>query len=426
MSGQQQLRAISAVMAHYRAGRLSRRRALGLLTGLGLTATGAIVLLGRGGGQVSAGAPAVPGGHAGHLHARHQEGTPPAPATPVLGQRPDGTYVWRVQVAAFSQADNAEAMAFFPDQITINAGDSIFFDNQGFHTVTFLSGAPEPPLLLPPPASGTPTAGTPVPGQAAVVFNPEALFPTGGDNHDGTGVVNSGAPLDPTSPPFVLTFTKPGTFDYLCLLHPKLMKAKVTVQEKGAALPNDQGAIDKMIADQSAAILGQTAALIARYQAATPAAGSGPTVHEVAAGVGEGQLEAYRFVPDTLTIKSGDTVRWTYHGLQDPHTVTFLGGGTPPDDLVVIPTESGAPMFGINVATFYPAGENVFLGQGYTNSGYLFPDDPNDHRLDALTGFTPPHSYELTFETTGDQPYYCVIHGDPVARQGMVGTITVM
>jgi plastocyanin len=424
MAGHRQLRAISTILAHHRAGRLSRRRALGLLTGLGLTATSAIVLLGRGGGQVSAGGAAAPAGHAGHIHSRHQEGTPEAPpATPVLGERPDGTHVWRVQVAAFSEADGAEAMAFFPGEITINAGDSIFFDNQGFHTVTFLSGSPVPPLALPPNGPGTPAAA-PAAGQPAILFNPQVAFPAGGPNYDGTGYVNSGVPLDPSAPPFVVTFTQPGSYDYLCLVHPSVMTAKVTVQEAGAALPNDQAAIDQMIADQSAAVLGPAASLYAEYGAATPAAAGGPTVHEVAAGVGEGQLEIYRFAPESLAVKVGDTVRWTYHGLQDPHTVTFLGSTEPPEDLVIVPNEAGPPTLGINAATFLPAGDSTYHGQGYANSGYLWPDDPADPRLAGL-GITPGHTYELTFDTAGEYPYYCVIHGDPIARQGMIGTITV-
>jgi plastocyanin len=427
MDGNGRLTAIAAVMARYRTGRLTRRRALGLLTGLGLTATGAVALLGRGGAEVRAGGV---GAHAGHGHFRHQEGTPveeAPPATPVLGERPDGTRVWRVQVAAFSEADLAEAMAFFPEQITVNVGDSIFFDNRSFHTVTFLSGGPVPPLLLPPSAIGTPPAGpvgTPVAGQPAVLYNPEAAFPAGGDSYDGTGYVNSGVPVDPSAPPFVLTFTQPGTYDYLCLVHPKVMKGTVVVQEAGAAPPQDQAAIDQTISERSAAILGQAADLVARYATPSPAAGSGPTVHEVAVGVGEGQLEVFRFVPDALTVKAGDTVRWTYRGIQDPHTVTFLGGGAPPEDLLVIPQEGGPPIFATNAATYLPAGESVYRGQGYANSGYLWPDDPADPRLAGL-GMAARQTYELTFEAAGEQPYYCVIHGDPVAREGMVATITV-
>jgi plastocyanin len=427
MHANRQLHGIAEVMARYRAGRMSRRRALGLLTGFGLTATGAAALLGRGGGEASA------GGHAGHAgHARfghHQEasgspGPEAPPATPVLGEQPDGTRVWRVQVAAFDQANGAEAMAFFPEEITIAAGDSIFFDNQGFHTVSFLSGAPVPPLAVPPTGPGTPTAA-PAAGQPAVLLNPAVVFPAGGDTYDGTGYVNSGVPLDPSAPPFVLTFTTPGSFDYLCLVHSTVMKGKITVQDAGTAPSLDQTAIDQQIAEQSAAILGQAADLIARYSAATPAAGaSGAAIHEVAAGVGEGKLEIYQFVPDTLTVKAGDTVRWTYRGIQDPHTVTFLGGSEPPEDLIVVPQDAGPPIFGINAATFLPAGEAVYHGQGYANSGYLWPDDPSDERLAGL-GMTLPNTYELTFDTAGDQPYYCVIHGDPVARQGMVGTITV-
>ena len=102
---------------------LSRRTALLLLGAAGLTTTGI------GTARLVAG----------------QEATPEAGAmaTPALGQGPDGTRVWRVQVAGNNEAELLEFMTFFPRELTINAGDTVFFDFQGHHaphTVTFLSG----------------------------------------------------------------------------------------------------------------------------------------------------------------------------------------------------------------------------------------------------------------------------------------------
>ena len=63
------------------------------------------------------------------------------PVAPQLGERPDGTRIWRVQVAGDNDAEFLEFMTFFPRELTINAGDTVFFDFKGLHaphTVTFL------------------------------------------------------------------------------------------------------------------------------------------------------------------------------------------------------------------------------------------------------------------------------------------------
>jgi plastocyanin len=133
-----------------------------------------------------------------------------------------------------------EAMGFFPEEITVNTGDAVFFDfGPRFHTATFLSGQERPLLIVPDEAAGTPAAG----GDRFII-NPAAGFPAGGGTYDGTGYVNSGLP-DPSAPPFMLTFTTPGTYDYLCLVHPQ-MKARVVVQEAGAKPPTDQAAYDRL------------------------------------------------------------------------------------------------------------------------------------------------------------------------------------
>ena len=92
---------------------LSRRSALRLLGAAGLTTTGISTVRG-----VAA-----------------QEASPEAGAmaTPALGEGPDGTRVWRVQVAGNNEAEFLEFMTFFPQELTINAGDTIFFDFQGHH-----------------------------------------------------------------------------------------------------------------------------------------------------------------------------------------------------------------------------------------------------------------------------------------------------
>ncbi|MDP9359803.1 MAG: plastocyanin/azurin family copper-binding protein, partial [Chloroflexota bacterium] len=348
--------------------------------------------------------------------------TPPPAATPPLGERPDGTYTWRVQVGAFGEADLIEAMAFLPEEITVNAGDSVFFDIHGFHTVTFPSGQEPPPLLVPESALGGAGGGaTPAAGAGRIVVNPEAGFPAGGNTYDGTGYVNSGLP-DPSAPPFTLTFAQPGTYEYLCLVHPAMMKARVVVQEQGAERPHDQAFYDRQAAEQQEAILEQGRALIARYSQATPAAGAaGGNTWEVTAGVGEGQAQVLRFLPERLEVRAGDTVRWVNRAHTEPHTVTFVDGGAPPEFVLVEPQAGGPPLLVLNPEVMQRAGGKAYGGEGYANSGWLQEESP-----ELYAGFEAPHTYELAFEAPGEFAYYCALHaGGPDDPHGMTGTITV-
>src|SRR3989442_10772799 len=83
------------------------------------------------------------------------------------------------------------------------------------HTVTFTSGEKPPQFPVPEPQSS---------GAPKVVLNPKALTPTNSTRYDGTGYVNSGLLFPPGNPgkfpsSFSLTFTKPGRFEYWCLVH---------------------------------------------------------------------------------------------------------------------------------------------------------------------------------------------------------------
>jgi plastocyanin len=364
------------------------------------------------------------GVHAGHggLYAallRQDAGTPAAVDTPTLGEQPDGTHIWKVKVAGMDEENLIDTQAFFPKEITINAGDAIYFEfptPPGFHTVTFLSGEDVPPLIIPDEAAGTPEAGPPT-----LMINPQAAFPSGSDTYDGTGIVNSGLDVVrlPSDPPFMLTFTTPGTYEYQCIPHGVVMKATVIVQEADAARPEDQAAIDARAEQERAAVLEEGMAEIAEYaEAKATARDDGSTLWEVAAGAGEGQARVMQFLPNALEIKAGDTVRWVNHSKTEPHTVTFLGEGVEqPEDIAVEPQPSGPPKIIQNPATLFPQGGQVFNGEGYVNSGFL-----GELNGEPLPGGP---AYELTFDTAGEFPYYCILHASGPEGPGMAGTITV-
>ncbi|MBA2557985.1 MAG: hypothetical protein H0V12_11685 [Chloroflexi bacterium] len=405
------------LMTEYLTQRLNRRAALALVAGLGLTAGGAVTTV------------AAPAGRL-QMRLAQGEATPEAPvqeadappATPELGEQPDGTMTWRVQVGGMSHEEMIEAMAFFPEEITINAGDRIFFEFLGFHTATFSGEQEAPPLIIPEgTALGTPAVEASDGTRYAV--NPAAGFPSGPSAHDGTSYLNSGIP-DPTMPPFVVEFTQPGTFEYLCLVHPEYMKARVVVQEQGAERPRDQAAYDQQAAEQLEAIFEQGRALIEQYTEegqATPTADGG-TVWEVAAGVGEEQAQVLRFLPDRLQISAGDTVRWTNHGGTEPHTVTFPGENAPPELILVEPQPAGPPLLVLNPEVMEPAGGPSYQGASFANSGWL-----QEEVTEFPEGVEFPHIWELTFDAPGEYRYYCALHGGAEGEElmGMIGTIVV-
>ncbi len=406
---------------------MDRRAAVRLLTGLGLGAIGLGVV-----GAGSVATRALGAGPAGSEHDAHRvgkhgalfhaEGTPTATDAPQPGERPDGTYLWRVKVAGMDMENGLDLQSFFPRELTINAGDSVYFEfptPPGFHTATFLSGGDVPPLFVPDaPADAAPAS--PDAGPPKLIVNPEAAFPTNRDTYDGTGYVNSGLDVVrlPGDPPFVLTFDTPGTFEYQCIPHGAVMKATITVQEAGSPRPEDQAAVDARAEQERAALIEEGMAVAAEFANATATIrDDGSTLWETSAGAGEGQARVMRFLPETLEIRAGDTVRWVNRSVTEPHTVTFLGGAEQPEDVSVEPQTGGPPKIVQNPLTLFPQGIDLAVGEGYINSGFL----------GALNGEPLPGgtAFELTFDRPGEYPYYCVLHASGPEGPGMAGTIIV-
>jgi plastocyanin len=390
---------------------LSRRRLLLGAGGLGLATAGAVVLR-----PAVGAAPNRPGGSAAMLV--HQDATP---ATPELGEQPDGTHLWRVKVGGMDMENLIDVQAFLPTEITINAGDAIWFEFDmmpGFHTVTLLSGEEPAPVFTPDPDAGTPAADEP----PTLILSPEFAFAVGGDTYDGTGTINSGVDVlrDPAAPPFVVTFTEPGEYEYVCLTHGTfgegIMTGQVTVQEADSDLPDDQAAYDQMAEEEYAAIVEEGLAAIEEYAEATvEERDDGTTLWELSAGAGEGKGRVFQFLPNEIEIQVGDTIRWVNRSgaSGEPHTVTFISGEEPPEDVLIEPRPDGPPKLIQNNLTLLPQGGDVYSGEGYVNSGFIgefLPGGSNE--------------YELTFDTAGEFPYYCVLHGG-ADGEGMSATVTV-
>jgi plastocyanin len=112
---------------------------------------------------------------------------------------------------------DAGYMRFTPDNLTIHTNDTIVWTQLNpmmIHTVTFPIPGQTPPefILLSPNIS----------------INPEAAAPAGGSVYNGTGFFNSGV-LQPGQN-YSLMFTKPGKYEYVCLIHDDMgMTGNITV-----------------------------------------------------------------------------------------------------------------------------------------------------------------------------------------------------
>jgi plastocyanin len=375
---------------------MNRREVVRMMGGIGL-ATAGLLAVGR-----SAGA--------------FQDTASPV-AAPQVGPQADGSTLWKVVVGGMDMENMIEYHGFFPGEITINAGDSIWFAEEMpmFHTVTFPGPEQVPPIIIPDPeaaASGTPAAGPP-----KVIINPIAIMGAGSTSVDGSQLVST--TVDAFAAPgtqWIFNFPTAGTFDYVCIPHSAVMRGKVIVQEAGSALPKDQAAYDAEAAEAIAALHEQGLAEIEKYSTpVTTAKDDGTTLHEVAVGAGGAtEVRVQRFLPGEITVTAGDSIKFINQSEGEPHTATFVGAGeAPPEDILPESFADGSPKFAINALTFLPQGGNTFSGTGYVNSGYM-----------GIPQAGLPMEWEVTLDTPGEYVVYCILHGGSDGS-GMAGKVIV-
>jgi plastocyanin len=289
---------------------------------------------------------------------------------------------WSVQAGDERQKNALSALAFGPDTITIDEGDSITWTVEGNdHTITFLGSNAAPP--------GDPTV------------------PQGGNTFNGTNFVSSG--ILPAGSTYTLTFTKAGTYPYFCALHDPEMNGVVVVQPAGTPYPRTQGYYLGVGTSELNAVLSDAMTAVREI----PFAVGGPTVAAGAAPGGPGappsQATVLRFLDGdrlnltTVTIPLGGVVTWVNYSNNEPHTVTFPAAGQP------LSTLDDVNPFGPATGTVVN-GQPIYNGTEITNSGVF------GTVLDL-----PTNTYSLKFTVRGTFTYECLIHDE----FGMIGTVIV-
>jgi plastocyanin len=309
-----------------------------------------------------------------------------------------GARTFQVLAGTSSSDEAIQLPMFFPATVTLNVGDSVVWSDGSEleHTVRF----------------GEPPAGW------------SNIVPFGSETYDGTDFRNSGTLWEPSAPndagpkSYTLTFSKPGTYQYVCGFHTPAMAGTVIVQPAGSAYPST---VDVSMSARLSTITSAKAGYQAGDDPRIPSAlrtGSaaltaqtvtahsdpdGTTRYELNAGYGDGlTFILARFGAARLTIHTGDSVVWTNNEPGDAHTVTFLDNGRD------VPWELPGHVF--NPEGRQRTADGVYRGSGYFNSGLL-----------AKSSAAPPanHTYALTFATPGTYEYQCLIH-DPLGMKGLI------
>jgi plastocyanin len=332
-----------------------------------------------------------------------------APGLAPGSARAQSTYT--VLVGAEDTSVGATVNAYFPDTLTIHVGDTVHWQRNAheIHTVAFLAGTPIPDFLIAAPD------GLPSP----VMFNPVAAYPTApaDGQYDGTSFANSGVigPDAGQALSFDLTFTTPGTYNYVCLVHGVPMSAKIIVVDNQQEIPSPSE-VDQQATRSIDAALAQAPIVLALASFALPpptANPDGTTTYQVMVGYTFGHLDLLHFFPDTLAVNPGDTVMFTLSDadMVAPHTVTFLNGNMSPDDVVPVPQDNGPPLLVFNPAVLFPQNAGQPLTKdGIYSSGLFVPG-----------GTTTSFSFQVG-NITGDLPFQCLLHDN----SGMLGSLHVL
>jgi plastocyanin len=349
---------------------------------------------------------------------------------------------------------------YFPRHLRVHKGDRVRweFPNQGhfdqaFHTVTF-GDADEVPLVR----------ADEVPGLLA--FDERSFFTTGCGRagqpvcviSSSDQFVSSGTPLQHMAgvgqiQPFdAVIDLPPGTYDYFCTLHHPAMKGTIEVVDDDVTVDNPK---PEAFAGEIAALATKADATFAGLSQPTLSNEGGRrvwTVHTGARTDDDIPVSAEAFLPSSLEIRAGDTVRWVMGGTA--HTVTFpdTSTGKGPPQYMTLNCELDQPATGAPgvpaIATvgafglpWCPPGataellltalgtdqqraprDQVVSPATVHNSGIMI-DGALPERMRGRppgSGEHFPSQFEATFPVPGTYAYRCLIHWE-----FMSGSITV-
>jgi plastocyanin len=319
-----------------------------------------------------------------------------------------GPQTFTVVVGAENSSLGITVNAFFPENLRVHVGDTVLFKQNSFeiHTVTFLAGEALPDLLVPFPNGP----------QGSMMLNPKVAFATPPSaGYDGSTYANSGVmSLDDGQPTeYTLTFTKAGTYEYVCVVHGVSMSGKIVVVDPTVKISSPKD-VSKRAQRSIRMQLGEGKELYQEALSQVPEPTKNPdgsTTYHVVMGYNKGQIDLMAFFPRKLTVQPGDTVEWAMGASNmAPHTVTFLNGAPEPPFIIPVPNPAGGPPFlVINPDVALPKNAaGPLTTSGIYNSGLMLPGMP---------GF----SLKIG-DISGNIAYLCLLHD----ASGMIGELKVV
>ena len=309
--------------------------------------------------------------------------------------------IWQATAGAQSKDLARQGLAFLPNELWVQVGDSITwtFATDEVHTVTFLKQDVTPQQTRPANTVGCP-GGSPPDGRTD--DNP---------SFDGSACVNSGRQ---TSGSYTVSFPTAGNFKLVCLVHAN-MTGTIHVLKLSDTLPHNQAFYDEQARNQGTDLLSDGTRLLVRGIAAAEeepgnavSAGIGEIV---ATGGGSHSMSVMRFLRGATVIRVGDTVEWTNLDPVTPHTITF--GIEPADNNMTVGVNPDPDPDGARHAVISSTADNV-------NSGRIVAAPQERTGLaQAPLGVT---RFRVTFTRPGVFNYICALHDE----LGMVGKVIVL
>jgi plastocyanin len=340
-----------------------------------------------------------------------------APVPSFAAPPPPAPQTYTVLVGLENSQQGIDVMAFFPSAVTIHAGDTVHWqiNSNEIHTVSFgyLLNTTLPEAIIPAeplyPADPSP-----------LIVNPEVANPVIPAGEYVGGPANSGimGREEGTVQEFDLTFSEPGDYLYVCLIHGWEMSGTVSVKPLGERVPSPQQSTAQGNQEMAQALASVPAVRKAAEEQIIPPVENpdGTMTHTILLGYHQGQIDLLRFFPDKTIVHPGDTVVWMMSETNDaPHTVTFLNGAPAPGLFVAVPQPSGPPLLYVDPGTLYPSPfppqpDTELTRSGFYNSGLMLPIPGTSHSL--IIGDVTP----------GPEPYLCLLHDE----SGMKGTLIIL
>ena len=330
---------------------------------------------------------------------------------------------WYANVGAETKDEAGQATAFLPNEIWINASDSIQWTwrpKNEPHTVTLLKAGQTRPTPPPPigPPSGPPVGPPFYFGSATECPSPNP-YVGGTATYDGSACVSSAALDGGTAPStFTVTFPNAGNYKLVCLIHTN-MNGTVHVLGKAAPLPYIQSDYDRQARDEVQDILKDADTPTEEVKDFPRSQNEVLMTGElVATGGGRQFLAIVRFFPETIYIQKGETVEFTNVDPEEPHTVTSGTTDSLTNDMALVnasPTPDGALAGTVNTAgDFGNATPNTGLSSGFLQAS---PEDAAG-RGQSLPGTT---RIRIQFNVAGTFYYHCALHD----VDGMNGSVVV-